>query len=307
MRTARRWVGRWTTASSDGARRAALAECRARGGFGCILRAWGCNGPAVEEALRLDRPARRQIQRGLQAAGFDPGGADGLFGPRTRAAIRRWQTSRGARATGYLDRASVAALRPSPVAPRTFRDRADAAEDDAGSLREGASAAQRQGELRESLRRLVQGLAEPAPGDPGAGTATSVAEPWPLPERDLPAAPPAPRRVGAFASGYVPDTGGIHLGFAVDQPSAEDARQRALQDCSGFSTGDPGCSVVTEFEHCVAAAYDPSFNGVWSAIFGWSAGANENDVRRSALESCRAQGGARCREDNVVSRCNGRE
>ena len=101
-------------ASSDGARRAALAECRARGGFGCILRAWGCNGPAVEEALRLDRPARRQIQRGLQAAGFDPGGADGLFGPRTRAAIRRWQTSRGARATGYLDRASVAALRPSP-------------------------------------------------------------------------------------------------------------------------------------------------------------------------------------------------
>ena len=33
--------------------------------------------------------ARRQIQKGLAAGGFDPGGADGLFGPRTRAAIRR--------------------------------------------------------------------------------------------------------------------------------------------------------------------------------------------------------------------------
>ena len=55
--------------------------------------------------------ARRQIQQGLTAAGFAPGGADGLFGPRTRAAIRRWQSSRGARATGYLDGASAEALR----------------------------------------------------------------------------------------------------------------------------------------------------------------------------------------------------
>ena len=48
---------------------------------------------------------------GLRLAGFDPGGADGLFGPRTRAAIRSWQQSRGGRATGYLDDAAVAALR----------------------------------------------------------------------------------------------------------------------------------------------------------------------------------------------------
>ena len=47
------------------------------------------------------------------AGGFDPGGADGLFGPRTRAAIRRWQSSRGARSTGYLDSALAEALRPA--------------------------------------------------------------------------------------------------------------------------------------------------------------------------------------------------
>ena len=98
-------------ASADAARQAALAECRSRGGSGCIVRAWGCNGPVVEEGLNLDLTSRRQIQQGLAAGGFDPGGADGLFGPRTREAIRRWQSSRGARATGYLDNASAEALR----------------------------------------------------------------------------------------------------------------------------------------------------------------------------------------------------
>ena len=99
-------------ASTVTARQSALAECRSRGGgSGCIVRAWGCNGPVVEQRLRLGRAARRRIQQGLAAGGFDPAGADGLFGPRTRSAIRRWQSSRGARSTGYLDEASAAALR----------------------------------------------------------------------------------------------------------------------------------------------------------------------------------------------------
>ena len=99
-------------ASASGARQAALSECRSRGGgSGCIVRAWGCNSPVVEEGLNLALAGRRQIQRGLAAGGFDPGGADGLFGPRTRAAIRRWQSSRGTRSTGYLDGPSAEALR----------------------------------------------------------------------------------------------------------------------------------------------------------------------------------------------------
>ena len=98
--------------SAAGARQAALSECRSRGGgSGCIVRVWGCNGPVVEEGLALDRAARRQIQLGLRSAGFDPGGADGLFGPRTRAAIRNWQSSRGGRQTGYLDGPAAEALR----------------------------------------------------------------------------------------------------------------------------------------------------------------------------------------------------
>ena len=90
-------------ASADGARQRSLAECRSRGGSGCTVRVWGCNGPVIEEGLGLNQAARRQVQQGLRAAGFDPGGADGLFGPRTRTAIRSWQSARGVRPTGYLD------------------------------------------------------------------------------------------------------------------------------------------------------------------------------------------------------------
>ena len=104
-----------SSGSADGARRAALSAYGSRGGTGCVAGVWGCNGPVVEEGLGLDRATRREIQQGLEAAGFDLGGADGLFGPRTRSAIRRWQSSRGGRATGYLDDASAAALRPGGV------------------------------------------------------------------------------------------------------------------------------------------------------------------------------------------------
>ena len=113
--------------SSAAAQQAALGECSSRGGgSGCIVRVWGCNGPVAEDGLDLGRAARREIQEGLQAAGFDPGGADGMFGPRTRAAIQRWQTSRGERPTGYLNGASVAALRPSVAGQPTFQERAPA-------------------------------------------------------------------------------------------------------------------------------------------------------------------------------------
>lgn len=44
-------------ASADGARQAALSECRSRGGSsGCVVRAWGCNGPVVEEGLVSTAP-----------------------------------------------------------------------------------------------------------------------------------------------------------------------------------------------------------------------------------------------------------
>ena len=83
-------------------------------------------GPAVgEAALALDRPTRRLIQQALRNEGFDPGTPDGLFGPRTRAAIRDWQQSRRASPTGYLNRTEAELLRtaaaPSPAASESVR------------------------------------------------------------------------------------------------------------------------------------------------------------------------------------------
>ena len=75
------------------------------------LRPAADEGGAAEAGLGLDRAGRQGIQQGLAAAGFDPGGADGVFGPGTRAALRAWQRARGASATGYLTRESAAELR----------------------------------------------------------------------------------------------------------------------------------------------------------------------------------------------------
>ena len=72
----------------------------------------------AEQALGLGRAERRRVQVCLKAEGFDPGPADGVFGPRTRAAVRGWQAARdgSAPATGYLTRAHADALSGCEVA-----------------------------------------------------------------------------------------------------------------------------------------------------------------------------------------------
>ena len=56
----------------------------------------------VESSLGLGRGARRMVQAGLSSLGYESGPADGLFGARTREAIRRYQGEKGFEATGYL-------------------------------------------------------------------------------------------------------------------------------------------------------------------------------------------------------------
>ena len=45
---------------------------------------------------------RRQVQEALRRLEYYRGRADGIFGPRTHAAIRRFQQTIGAEATGRL-------------------------------------------------------------------------------------------------------------------------------------------------------------------------------------------------------------
>jgi len=74
----------------------------------------------TESVLALKRDERRRIRKVLQAAGFNPGPADGMFGQRTRGAIREWESSRAGVSTGYPDADSAKLLlasveEPTPV------------------------------------------------------------------------------------------------------------------------------------------------------------------------------------------------
>jgi len=59
------------------------------------------------------RPARAEVKSAqimLRRKGFNPGPIDGIFGPKTSAAIRRYQRARGFDETGYLDKVTYITL-----------------------------------------------------------------------------------------------------------------------------------------------------------------------------------------------------
>ena len=67
--------------------------------------------PPIERSLRHAEVS--ELQRLLAALGYDPGAADGLAGPRTRRALRSYQTEIGVPADGYPTLELLARLRLS--------------------------------------------------------------------------------------------------------------------------------------------------------------------------------------------------
>lgn len=63
-----------------------------------------------EQALDLDRDARREIQRNLSLLGFNTRGIDGIFGRGTRSAIGEWQARERFDQTGFLNREQIALI-----------------------------------------------------------------------------------------------------------------------------------------------------------------------------------------------------
>jgi peptidoglycan hydrolase-like protein with peptidoglycan-binding domain len=61
----------------------------------------------IEAALRLTRTQRTTIQKQLTALGYDAGVADGLWGSKTRTAIRTWQKANKKTQTGYVTASQV--------------------------------------------------------------------------------------------------------------------------------------------------------------------------------------------------------
>jgi membrane-bound lytic murein transglycosylase B len=62
------------------------------------------------DAPRLSRAQVEQIQLRLAAQGFDSGAADGVLGPATRDALRRFQQQRGLVPDGFPDTPVLRAL-----------------------------------------------------------------------------------------------------------------------------------------------------------------------------------------------------
>jgi lytic murein transglycosylase len=69
-----------------------------------LVRSWPQETP-------LSLVDRMTAQRALANLGFDPGGADGLIGLKTRDALRAWQKARGLTADGYLSPQMVSRLK----------------------------------------------------------------------------------------------------------------------------------------------------------------------------------------------------
>ena len=135
-RAARREFGRIQNASLNGVAGAVLASAGKMGTFLArapleetedtleegvepVALAPAQSAEEVEEALALTRAQRLLVQRGLAALEIDVGTPDGVFGSRSRAAIGKWQESRGKAVTGYLDAHAAEALlnaAPPPTA-----------------------------------------------------------------------------------------------------------------------------------------------------------------------------------------------
>ncbi len=82
----------------------------ARGRLAALTDTPEARAERTEQALDLNREARRDIQRDLSLLGFNTRGIDGIFGRGTRAAIADWQRRERFEATGYLTREQIALL-----------------------------------------------------------------------------------------------------------------------------------------------------------------------------------------------------
>lgn len=66
--------------------------------------------PAAVASSRANSQHVREAQQTLEALKLDPGPADGMLGPRTKAAVKRFQEAEKLSATGTLDAQTRARL-----------------------------------------------------------------------------------------------------------------------------------------------------------------------------------------------------
>ena len=70
--------------------------------------------PPATTSRRLGSDEVREIQAKLEALGHDPGPVDGVFGPQTVAAVKRYEMATGREPTGAIDPRLLEQLRQEP-------------------------------------------------------------------------------------------------------------------------------------------------------------------------------------------------
>jgi hypothetical protein len=102
-------------------------------------------------------PSVRSAQQALKDAGYYHGDVDGIEGPRTREAVRKYQQAEGLNTSGILDRETLGSLgvREGSAARRTVRE----AGQEAGNLAEDAKKPVR--EAGREADKLVDNAKEP--------------------------------------------------------------------------------------------------------------------------------------------------
>ena len=63
------------------------------------------------EVVKLHRDDIKNIQVALKEAGYKPGRVDGIYGPETTAAVRKFQRDRNLRGDGKINARTLGALR----------------------------------------------------------------------------------------------------------------------------------------------------------------------------------------------------
>ena len=116
-----------------------------------------------EEALNLNRTARREVQSNLTLLNYNTRGVDGIFGPGSRGAILNWQQSNGFPQSSYLTRDQInlldaqAARRKAEVEAEEARVRAQAEARDRSYWTETGGVGDEAG-YRAYLARFPEGL-----------------------------------------------------------------------------------------------------------------------------------------------------
>jgi peptidoglycan hydrolase-like protein with peptidoglycan-binding domain len=82
--------------------------------------------PSAQSSAELDMDAVpnltpdgvRQVQQALQKKGYDPGPLDGILGPQTKEAVRKFQDFYGIKASGEINNQTLYALGETQLAGR---------------------------------------------------------------------------------------------------------------------------------------------------------------------------------------------